>query len=79
METIKFTKNKRQSISVDLNKFCIFAKEHDSLEITEWSNGEGYDIVIYKEKDMKFELTIGELDALLKTYHFLNNEIIGED
>ena len=36
--------NSRKSVSEDLNKFCHLAKKGDFVEVTEWSNGEGYDI-----------------------------------
>jgi len=79
MKKIKFKIENRKSIAVDLKDFCAFGKENDYLEITEWTNGEGYDITFSKEKgDLNLQLTYGELDALLKTYSFLNNEIIEE-
>ena len=52
----------RRSVSDDLKKYCYHAKEHDFIEVTEWSNGEGYDISI---SDTKFiSLTFGEVDAI---------------
>lgn len=51
----------RKSISDNLRKYCILAKEHDFVEITEWTNGEGWDITI---NDRHFHLTYGELDAI---------------
>ena len=37
---------KRNSIMMQLDDYCIMAKEHDYIEVTEWSNGEGFDIMI---------------------------------
>lgn len=33
-----------KSVSDDLNKYSYIAKEGDYITITEWSNGEGWDI-----------------------------------
>lgn len=54
-------KSKRNTVIDDLNKFCHLAKEHDYIEITEWSNGEGWDISF---NDKHISLTYGELDAI---------------
>ena len=53
--------------TIDLKEYCHFAKEDDMMEITEWSNGEGVDVVInsstYRGK-IEFNLTFGEWDCL---------------
>lgn len=51
----------RKSISADLNRFDYLAKENDFIEVTEWHNGEGWDINI---NDTKISLTDGELKAI---------------
>lgn len=53
--------NNRKSVNCDLNKFCILAKEDSFIEVTEWTNGEGWDITI---DDKLISLSIGELDAI---------------
>lgn len=53
--------NKRKSISDDLKKYDILAQENDFIEVTEWANGEGWDITINKNL---ISLTYGELDAI---------------
>lgn len=51
----------RKSVNCDLNKFCYMAKKNSFIEVTEWTNEEGWDITI----DNKiFSLTEGELDAI---------------
>lgn len=51
----------RKSVNCDLNKFCYMAKKNSFIEVTEWTNEEGWDITI----DNKiFSLTAGELDAI---------------
>lgn len=58
----------RKTIYDDLNKYCIYAKDHDYIEVTEWTNGEGYDVNINGNK--RISLTHGELEAIqfLTTY-----------
>lgn len=59
MSTLNF--NSRKSVSDDLNKYCIFAKDNDFIEVTQWTNGEGWDITI---NDKRIYLTDGELKAI---------------
>ncbi len=55
------TRSERPTISDDLKKYCCLAKTNDFIEITEWSNGEGWDITI---NDRHSHLTRGELEAI---------------
>ncbi len=60
----------RKSISDDLNKYDYLAKEHDFIQITEWTNGEGWDITI---NEIVISLTNGQLEAinyLIKTLDY---------
>lgn len=58
-------KNQRRSIIEYVSKYCYLSKEHDYMELTEWSNGEGYDISLHAHgESQKFSLTSGELDLL---------------
>lgn len=73
----------RKSVSVDLSDYCIFSKKLDDygfdvMEVTEWSNGSGYDIYlstrdlndnIHKER---FSLTEGQFEALSQMIKKLN-------
>lgn len=52
----------RKSVSDSLKKYCYMAKENDFVEVTEWANGEGYDINISDGKSVS--LTYGELEAI---------------
>lgn len=58
--------NNRKSILDDLSKYDILNNdEHNYIEITEWNNGEGYDIIIQTKSDRQmFSLTHGELEAI---------------
>lgn len=53
--------NHRKSVYDNLIKYDYFAKESDTIEVTEWTNGEGYDI-IFGEKLVS--LTYGQLNAI---------------
>ena len=51
----------RKSIHDDLKKYCVLAKDNDHIEVTEWTNGEGWDIII---NDKIISLSWGELEAI---------------
>lgn len=51
----------RKSVHDNLKKYCVLAKENSYIEVTEWVNGEGWDITI---DDRSFHLTWGELEAI---------------
>ena len=53
--------NNRKSVSDDLNKYDILAKPDSFVEVTEWTNGEGWDITF---DDRIISLSIGQLDAI---------------
>ena len=55
------TKSERKSVYDDLKKYDILAKEDSFIEVTEWTNGEGYDIHI---DEQMFSLTHGQLEAI---------------
>lgn len=51
----------RKAKMVELKKYCLHAKEHDFMEVTEWYNGEGFDVSINQRH---FSLSWGEYEAL---------------
>lgn len=51
----------RKSINDNLKKYDYLAKDDDFIEVTEWVNGEGYDITI---NDKIISLTAGKLEAI---------------
>lgn len=51
----------RKSISDDLKKYDFLAKDDDFITVTEWANGEGFDITI---NDRIYQFTTGELEAI---------------
>jgi len=74
MEKIKL--ENRKSAFIKLSDFCIMSNdENDYIEVTEWSNMEGYDIEIYKHNTKttnKIQLTYGEFQAIKKIIKLLN-------
>lgn len=54
-------KTNRKSIHTNLSKFDVLAKKDDFIEVTEWTNSEGFDITI---NDKIFSLTHGQLKAI---------------
>lgn len=51
----------RKSINDDLQKYDYLKNKSSFIEITEWTNGEGWDIAIDQRI---FNLTYGELEAI---------------
>lgn len=63
---IEIRPQNRKTAFVQLNKFCHLQKEYSFMEVTEWSNGEGFDIDIEYSSTEKERLilTWGEFEAL---------------
>lgn len=51
----------RKAVMADLTDYCHLAKPHTHVEVTEWANGEGWDISL---GERTFTLTVGELNAV---------------
>jgi hypothetical protein len=51
----------RESVFEHMKRFDPGAKDSDFIEVTEWANGDGFDIAI---NDKNFSLTYDELDAI---------------
>jgi hypothetical protein len=65
--------SKRKSAMVELKDWCVMSciperkDKGDFLEVTEWSNGEGYDLHIHDALgERQFDLTCGQFEALVK-------------
>jgi hypothetical protein len=58
--------SKRRAVFAELKDYCHLSRNNDYMEVTEWSNGEGYDICIdRKNGGEKFSLTYGEVELLM--------------
>ena len=56
----------RKAVFSYLKKYDYTANEQDFIEITEWKNGEGFDVEIVGKLSTRFQLTWGEYTALKK-------------
>jgi hypothetical protein len=65
-KNMNFEIYKREAIFAELKQFCHLAKEHDFIEITEWNNGEGWDITINTTSEQNISITYGQFDAIKK-------------
>lgn len=55
----------RRAVFAELKSYCHLSSDNDYMEVTEWSNGEGYDICINRKSDVeRFSLTYGEVELL---------------
>ena len=52
---------KLNSVYTNLNNYCHHAKKDEIIQVTDWSNGEGWDITL---GDKTLQLTYGELEAI---------------
>ena len=59
----KYTK---KAVFSNLKKYDFIAGEDDFIEVTEWKNGEGFDVDIVGKLSTRFQLTWGEYTALRK-------------
>jgi len=56
----------RKAVFICLKKYDHTANEQDFIEVTEWKNGEGFDVEIVGKLSTRFQLTWGEYTALKK-------------
>jgi hypothetical protein len=55
---------------VELKDFDHLAKKNDFIEVTEWGNGEGYDITL--SDNQIISITIGQFNAIKKLIKLYN-------
>jgi hypothetical protein len=63
---LKLEKYNRKSVFSELSEFDYLSKKDSYIEVTEWKNGEGFDINISNFQDQYFNITHGQLKALKK-------------
>lgn len=61
-----FKIDQRKSIFSDLSPHDYLAKEHSYIEVTEWSNGEGYDVQVYNHSERNISISYYEFKLLKK-------------
>ena len=64
----------RKSAIAVLNSFCPFSAKDKGhyIEVTDWANGEGVDVVVEGVQRVSFRLTHGQYDALKACMKELN-------
>lgn len=68
MKTIIEVKNRKSAVA-ELKEYCLFSMQdkHDFLEVTQWTSGGGYDVLISDiNGDKTFHLTYGQMKAFKK-------------
>ena len=67
-ENYRVEKSKLNSVSLLLKEDSTWGKKRDYYEVTEWKNGEGYDISFGKENgnSQKFTMHFSELEIFIK-------------
>jgi hypothetical protein len=58
----------RVSKFTELKPYCHMSKDDDFMEVTEWYNGEGFDVVI--GNNQTFSLTDGQFQALVALVNY---------
>ena len=57
--------SQRRAVFAHLKPYSFHADENDYMEVAEWSNGEGFDIVIDRKNNTeRFSITHGEWELL---------------
>jgi hypothetical protein len=57
---------KRKAVMCSLEKFDYACKEHSYVEVTEWHNGEGFDVNVSNHTDRTVYFTHGEFKLIKK-------------
>ena len=62
----KIEVSNRRAVFSELKSYCHHAGDNDYMEVTQWANGEGFDICIDRKRGMeRFSLTYGEVELLM--------------
>lgn len=71
----KIIKNKRNAVFSEIGNHCIFSKELDYIEVTEWSNIEGVDIEVCSHNNTQtLKITSGEFRLIKKLIKKLKDD-----
>lgn len=64
----------RRAVFAELKQWCAgYGSEHDYIEVTEWANGEGFDIDIETNQRQRFQLTWGQWEAVKHLINKIEN------
>jgi uncharacterized protein YebE (UPF0316 family) len=59
-------KYNKKAVYCTLKDYDYLAKEHSYVEITQWINGEGFDINVYNQSERVISLSYGEFKLIKK-------------
>lgn len=66
---------KRKAIFEELSNYCPLSNKNDFMEITEWGNGEGFDVVISSHwRERQVSLTWGEFELMTKLLSIITRD-----
>ena len=63
----------RKAVFSPTGKHCVLSKEYDFIEVTEWTNKEGYTINVSRDAQY-LDVTDGEFDLIKKLIKKLRHE-----
>lgn len=73
-KTYEVGQMERRALFAELKQWCAgYGKEHDYIEVTEWANGEGFDVDIETDQRQRFQLTFGQWEALKHLINKIEN------
>lgn len=64
MSKQQFKVASRKSVFSEIGEYCYLSKEHDYIEITEWTNGDGFDVDLSSLGEQRIAITYGQFKLL---------------
>ena len=74
MSKQQFKVESRKSLFSEIGEYCYLSKEHDYIEVTEWTNRDGFDIDLSSLGHQKMSITWGQFKLLKKLVKQLEND-----
>ena len=56
-------KNRKSAFEL-LKNYCPMSSKDSYMELTEWANGEGFDVAVFNNETQRFSMTYGEFNLL---------------
>jgi hypothetical protein len=68
-------KYQRNTIFSEIKEYCYLSAEHDFIEISEWKNGDGFDVIISNRgTEERIPITWGQFKLLKKMVKKLDSK-----
>ena len=78
MSKQQFKVASRKSIFSEIGQYCYLSKEHDYIEVTEWTNRDGFDVDLSSLGSQKMSITWGQFKLIKKLVKQLEKEIFND-